>query len=104
MMSDYDVNYYAAFQGCSAETEATFETITFLAEKINELDVKKLLILDNGLIDLANTVIASTEDNDSETLILHSMQSVSRDEIEAGASYYGYMQENLETIKLALED
>ncbi len=102
MMQDYDINYYAAFQGCAAETEASFETIKFLSEKVNELDVNKLLIIDNGLIELAETVISSSEDKDAETLVLHSMQTVTQEEMEAGATYYNYMQENLETLKLAL--
>ncbi len=104
MMQDYDVNYYAAFQGCAAETEASFETIKFLSEKVNEYDVYNLLILDNGLIELATTVINSSENKDAMTLVLHSMQSVTREEIDAGASYLGYMQENLETLKTALSE
>ncbi len=104
MMQDYDVNYYAAFQGCAAETEASFETIKFLSEKVDELDVNYLLVIDNGLIELAETVISSSEDKDAETIVLHSMQTVTEEEIAAGASYYNFMQENLETLKLALAE
>ncbi len=104
LMSDYDINYYAAFQGCAAETEATFETIKFLAEKVDELDINTLLVLDNGLIELAETVNNSSEDKDSETATLHSMQSVSTQDIESGATYYTIMQENLEALKLALAE
>ncbi len=102
MMQDYDINYYAAFQGCAAETEATFETVKFLSEKIDELEVEKLLIIDNGLTELAETVIENSETKNAETLILHSMQTVTQEEIAAGATYYNYMHENLETLKLAL--
>ncbi len=104
MLSDYEVNYYAAFQGCSAETEASFETVTFLAEKVNELDVNNLLVLDNGLVDVATTVNNTSEDKDSSTLVLHSMQSVSQEDIAAGATYLNIMQENLQTLKTALAE
>ncbi len=104
MMQDYDVNYYAPFQGCDAETEATIETVAFLADKVNEFDINTLLILDNGLVELAQTVNDNSNDKDSEVLILHSMQSVSAQDIEAGATYLGFMQENLDTIKIALAE
>ncbi len=104
MMEDYDVNYYAAFQGCSAETEASFETITFLSGKVDELDANSLLIIDNGLIDLANTINNNSEDKDSEILVLNSIQSVSQEDIDAGASYYQFMVDNLEIIKQALSN
>ncbi len=102
MMQDYNVNYYAAFQGCDAETEASTDTITFLAEKVTEFDVQNVLILDNGLEKLASTVISSSENTDAQTLALHSMQSVSAQDIESGATYHSIMSENLETIKQAL--
>ncbi len=102
MMMDYDVNYFAAFQGCSAETEASVETIMFLTDKVNELDVNTLLVLDGGLIELAETVNENSEDNDSEILVLHSMQSVTQSQVDEGATYLSIMEENLETIKIAL--
>ncbi len=102
MMQDYDVNYFAAFQGCSAETEANIETIAFLAEKVNEYETDYVLIIDNGLHDVAATVISNSEHTDAQTLVLNSMQSVNQEQLDAGATYYGYMQENLEILKQAL--
>ena len=103
LMDDYDINYYAAFQGCSSETEASFETVTFLAKKVDELNVDELLIIDNGLIDLAKTVNSSSDKQDCEILTLNSMQSISKEDIDKGATYYKYMQENLEVLKKALD-
>ncbi len=103
MMQDYDINYYAAFQGCSAETEASFETITFLTEKVDELDINKLLIIDNGFKELATTINNSSEDKDCETLVLNSMQSVSKSNIDDGISYHDIMSNNLHVLKSALE-
>ena len=102
LMEDYDIQYFAAFQGCSAETEASFETVKFLTEKVEELDLNNLLVIDNGLVDLAETINSSTESKECDILTLHSMQTVSGEEIEAGATYYQYMAENLEVIEKAL--
>ena len=44
LLDDYDLNYYAAFPGCSADVEASFYTITFLANKIDQLH-KQLKII-----------------------------------------------------------
>ncbi len=103
LMEDYDINYYAAFQGCSAETEASIETITFLADKLSEYDVNYLLVLDNGLVELGETIINNSDNNDVEILALHSMQSVSQSDVDEGATYYSIMEQNLDTLKLALE-
>ena len=102
LMEDYNIKYYAAFQGCSAETEASFETVKFLAEKVDELDVNSLLIIDNGLEELAKTINSSTKKKNCEILTLNSMQSISKDDINAGATYYEYMQNNLDIINKAL--
>ena len=102
MMSDYDIEYYAAFQGCSAESEASFETIKFLAEKVDELEAKSIVVLENGMVDLANTINESVTVDKCEILTINSMETVSQEEIEGGATYLKFMEENLEIIKKAL--
>ena len=103
LMDDYDINYFAAFQGCSAETEASFETVAFLANKADELDIDELIIIDSGLVKLANTINDNTDDKDCEILTLHSMQSVSGEDIDNGATYYKFMEDNLKVIEKALD-
>lgn len=46
LMNDYSLNYYAAFPGCSAEIEASFSTVTFLASKIDELNLSYVIVVD----------------------------------------------------------
>ena len=43
LIDGYNLTYYAAFAGCSAETDASFETITFLAGKLDELNLPAVL-------------------------------------------------------------
>ncbi len=102
MMNDYGINYYAAFQGCSAETEASFETVAFLTEKTNELELSNIIIIDNGMESLAKTIIDNSDMKDSTILTLNSMQSVSEEQVKSGATYLSLMKDNLEILKIAL--
>ena len=103
LTSDYGLTYYAAFAGCSAETEASFETVLFLAGKVDELGLKHVIVIDGSDGKLANTIIDSSAKKDCDVLTLNSLQSVSSKDIEAGCSYITYMEKNLEIIKQALD-
>lgn len=102
LMDDLGLQYYAAFPGCSTESEADFETVVFLAEKVNECNADTLLITESGTDTLANTVFENAGTNDGDIAVLHSMQVVYNSDIEAGCSYLGYMEENLEVLKQVL--
>lgn len=102
MVNDYGLSYYAAFSGCSAETEASFETVTFLAGKLDELDLTSVLIIDGSDDRLAKTVISNTAMKDQDILVLDSMQSMSAKEIEEGRDYLGIMTEDLSVLERAL--
>ncbi|MDD4080502.1 MAG: metal ABC transporter substrate-binding protein [Eubacteriales bacterium] len=103
LMDDYGLEYYAAFPGCSAESEASFETVTFLARKADELGLKNVLVLEGGDKDLARTIVSSTREAGQDILAMDSMQSVNRQAIEAGASYLGLMESNLRALEEALQ-
>lgn len=96
-VDDYGLDYFAAFIGCSAETEASFETITFLADKVKELDCKTIFTLENSSKDIANTII-STSGKPLDIAELNSLQSVSKDDIAGGASYISLMQKNYDVL------
>ncbi|MBQ8967916.1 ZinT/AdcA family metal-binding protein [Ruminococcus sp.] len=101
-VDDYGLDYYAAFIGCSAETEASFETITFLSEKVKELDCKTIFTIENSAKDIANTII-STSGQSVDIAELNSLQSVSREDIAGGASYISLMQKNYDVLAAALK-
>lgn len=103
LTEDYGIEYYAAFPGCSTESEADFETVIFLAEKLDEYKIDTVFITEGGTTDLANAIMSNTEDANRNIAVLHSMQSVFQSDIENGASYLGYMEENLEALRLAME-
>ena len=103
LFDDYSLSCYAAFNGCSAESEASFETIIFLAEKMDELNLRNILKTENDNTRICETVIESTKTKGQEILTLDSMQSVTRENYENGTTYLTKMQENLETLKKATE-
>ena len=103
LVDDYGLNYYAAFAGCSAETEASFETILFLAEKVNELDLSSVLTIESSDGKIADTIIQSTNDKDQQVLVLDSMQSTTSEDVRDGAAYLSIMENNLEVLKEALK-
>ena len=58
LVDDYGIDYYAAFAGCSAETEASFKTVTFLSGKIDEIGTGSILVIDGSDKRIANTIKA----------------------------------------------
>lgn len=103
LTEDYGLDYYAAFIGCSAETEASFETITFLAGKVDELNLKNVMTIENSDNKIAQSIIANTSNKDQSILALDSMQSVTSKDVEAGEKYYSIMESNLAVLKEALK-
>ncbi len=102
LLDDYGIEYYAAFAGCSAETEASFETVQFLAEKADEIGARNILTIETGNQKLAETIINNTQTGDQGILVMNSIQSVNAEEVKAGLSYLEVMRENLEVLKQAL--
>ncbi len=103
MTDDYNLSYYAAFVGCSAETEASFETIIFLANKVDELSIDSILTIEGNNHKIAETIRDNTSSKDQQILIMDSMQSVTEKDVSEGASYLSIMESNLEVLKEALK-
>lgn len=103
LVDDYDLNYYAAFAGCSAETEASFETIIFLAGKVDELNLKNIMVTESSDQSIAKTVRNNTVTKDQQILVMDSMQSLSSNDVEKGTTYLSVMADNLDILKEALQ-
>lgn len=102
MIEDYKLNYYAAFLGCSAETEASFKTVLFLAKKTDELKLPYILQIETSDGKLASTILKNSKSKNTKILTIDSLQSTTSSDIKNGASYINSMKKNLETLKLAL--
>lgn len=102
LVDDYGLTYYAAFTGCSAESEASFETITFLAGKVDELNLHTVLTIENSNQKIAETIIQNTETKNQQILTMDSMQSTTSDDVANGETYLSVMEGNLSVLKEAL--
>ena len=102
LAEDYGLDYFAAFSGCSAETEASFETVAFLSDKLDELGLSFILTIERTNHNIAETIIMNTKRKDQKVLVMDSMQSVTLEDIEKGADYLEIMEDNLEVLKTAL--
>ena len=102
MVDDYGLKYYAAFSGCSAESEASFKTIVFLSEKVNELGLNSVCQIESGNGKIAKTVISNSKNKKAKVLVFDSLQSTTAKQIKKGATYLGAMEKNLEVLKEAL--
>ena len=102
LADDYNLEYYAAFVGCSAESEASFETIIFLAGKVDELSLPAVLTIEGKDHSIAQTIVENTAANGQKILTMDSMQSTTSEDIKNGASYLSIMESNLSVLKEAL--
>lgn len=103
LTEDYGLKYYAAFPGCSAETEASFATIAFLAEKLEELQLPAVITIEGSDKKIAQTVIQNTESKNQEIVSLDSLQSVGKKDVENGVTYLSVMEKNLSVINQVLQ-
>ena len=103
LVDDYGLGYYAAFAGCSAETEASFRTITFLADKVDEFNLTSVLTIESSDQKIAQTIIQNTKEKNQNILTLNSMQSVTSNDVAAGSGYLSIMESNLDVLKEALQ-
>ena len=103
LVDDYGLSYYAAFAGCSAESEASFETISFLAKKIDELGLKYVMTIEKSDQKIAKTIIENTQNKDQSILTLDSMQSTTSADAANGMTYLSIMEGNLNILKEALQ-
>jgi zinc transport system substrate-binding protein len=96
----YGLSYFAAFPGCSTETEASAATVAFLIDKVR---AERIPVVFH--IELSNEKIADTicEETGARKLLLHAVHNVSKRDFERGASYYSLMSANVATLRTALQ-
>lgn len=96
----YGFEHYAAFPGCSAETEPSAATMSFLIDKIKEENVSTVFY-----IEFSNHLVADSlaEATGAKTALLHSCHNLTKDEMDAGQTYISLMERNLNTLREALQ-
>ncbi len=102
LADDYGLSYYAAFAGCSAEAEAGFETVLFLAGKLDELDLDAIVILEGSDGKLAKTILENSQRPERRIVTMDSLQSTTAADARAGVTYLSVMEKNLAALREAL--
>ena len=102
LVDDSGLRYYAAFVGCSAETEAGFETISFLAKRVDEWKLPCVLTIEGAQHKIAETVVRNTTAKNQRVLTMDSMQSTTSKDVKNGTTYLSVMEKNLSVLKEAL--
>jgi len=102
LMEDYGINYYAAFPGCHAEAEASFSTIIYLVEKVDENELHTILVTESADESIANTIRSHTSSGDQQILAVDSLQSVTTADAASGVTFLSIMRSNLEVLREAL--
>ena len=102
LVDDYGLRYYAAFVGCSAETEAGFETISFLAKRVDEWKLPCVLTIEGAQHKIAETIVRNTTAKNQRVLTMDSMQSTTSKDVKNGTTYLSVMEKTLSVLKEAL--
>lgn len=96
----YNLSYYAAFPGCSSETEANAKTITFLINKVKSEKIPVVLKIELSNGNIADTIAEATN---TKVMTLHSAHNISKDDFDNNITYVDLMNRNIETLKGALQ-
>lgn len=97
---DYDLNCYAAFPGCSSETEPSARTIAFLIDKVKEEELTCVFHLELSNAKAADAIAEATG---TKVKMLHSCHNISKEELDSGVTYLSLMAQNLETLQKAVK-
>jgi ABC-type metal ion transport system, periplasmic component/surface adhesin len=95
----YGLDYFAAFPGCSDDTEPSIKTISFLIDKVKAENIPIVFHAEMGNVKMATTIAT---DSGAEVRQFHACHNISKDEFAAGISYIEVMKENAEVLKEAL--
>jgi zinc transport system substrate-binding protein len=95
----YGLDYFAAFPGCSTETEPSAATVKFLIDKINDENIPVVFHIELSNEKMANTISEATG---AKVSLLHAAHNISKVDFENGVSYLDIMKQNVVAIKEAL--
>jgi zinc transport system substrate-binding protein len=98
-VDDYGLTYYAAFPGCSTDTEASAATVAFLIDKIKEDKIPVVFHIELSNEQMCDSICSATG---AKKELLNAVHNISKDEFKAGVTYLDLMEHNVEVLKEAL--
>lgn len=101
LAADYEIKCFAAFSGCSTDTEASFGTVLELADRVRQYDLSSIVSIDGGQTSIVDSVCAAV-DRELAVLEMNSLQTVTDKQREEGLTYLSAMEANLKTIQTVL--
>jgi zinc transport system substrate-binding protein len=96
----YGLSYFAAFPGCSTETEPSAATIAFLINKINREHIPVVFHIELSNERMADTISEATG---AKKLLLHAAHNISKKDFESGVTYVDVMNANVDRLREALQ-
>ena len=96
---EYGLSYFAAFPGCSTDTQPSAATIAFLTDKVKEDKIPVVFHIEMGNEDMVNAI---SKDTGAKKLLLNSVHNVTDSDFKAGKTYVDLMKPNVEALKEAL--
>lgn len=99
-VEEYGLDYYAAFPGCSSESEPSAATIAFLIDKVKEENIGTIFNIEFSNHRISDSIAEATG---SKTALFHTCHNVSKEEMDAGEDYISLMTQNLERLKGAMK-
>lgn len=96
---EFGLEYYAAFPGCSADTEADAATIKFLIDKVREESIPVVIKNEMSSQAVADSI---AEETGTEVRTMYACHNISKEDFDSGVGYVGLMERNLAVLKEAL--
>lgn len=96
---EFDLTYYAAFPGCSTDTEADASTVAFLIKKVKEDKIPVVFHIELSNEQMCNSICEATG---AKSELLNAVHNISDSDFKAGATYLSLMEHNVEVLKEAL--
>ena len=100
LADEYQLDYRAAFSGCSSDTEPSAKTIAYLIDKVKEEQIPAVYYLELSSHRVAEII---GEETGAEPLLLHSCHNVTRAQFDAGITYAGLMHQNIENLRKGID-
>lgn len=98
-VEEFGLSYYAAFPGCSSETEPSAATVASLIDHVRTESIPVLFYIEMSNQQMANTVAEATG---AKPMLFHTCHNVTKAEFESGATYLSLMRNNVLALKAAL--
>ncbi|MEA4869407.1 MAG: metal ABC transporter substrate-binding protein [Christensenella sp.] len=98
-VEEFGLRYYAAFPGCSADTEPSAATVAALIDHVKSEKIPVVFYIELSNQQMANTVAEATG---AKPMLFHTCHNVTKAEFESGATYLSLMQNNVKALQAAL--